>query len=273
MIHSKKSYMLAVSALALIATSPAFAETKPANEVRAEAATTGSVKQDVKNAWKDMKHDANEVKKEFEAFFLSDDEKVPAKKTVYATASSASGIIGSPVVNYKDERVGTVKDIIVNANGNADMVVIADGEFPGFDGKLVAFSYSDISTKNKSGDVIAPISEKMIDKAAEFSYVAETGKSIVRYVPEGGYSVSKIMKGDVLNNKDEKVGTVDDIYFSNGEVDLIVIGFDKTLGMGGDKVAANYDPTNIVFDGDALHVELTAKQSVALSNYKKSISK
>ena len=125
-----------------------------------------------------------------------------------------------------------------------------------------------MSKKNSDGDVIAPISENMMDKAAEFSYVNETGKSLVRYVPEGGYSVAKILKGNVLDSNDNKVGAVDDIYFKNGQANLIIIGFDKILGMGGNKVAANYQPANIVFNGDSLHVELTPKQSVALSNYK-----
>lgn len=271
MTFNKSTYLAAVSAVALLVPGYAMAEVKSQNEIRAEEATTGDVKKDVKKAWADVKHDAKEVSKQFEAYFLSDDEKVPAKKMSYDAVSSAGGMIGSSIVNYKGVRVGTLKDIIVNSSGEADMIVIADGEFAGFDGKLVAYTYTDIVKKDANGDIIIPISEKMIDKAAEFSYVADSGKSIVRYVPKGGYSVEKILKGNVLNHNDEKVGVVEDIYFKGGEADQIIIGFDKVLGMGGSKVAANYDPANIVFDGESLHVELTPKQSVALSNYKKSI--
>ena len=272
MTKNKATYLAAASALTLVISGYALADTKSQNEVRAEASATGSVEKDVKEAWKDMKHDAKEVSKQFEAYFLSDDEKIPVKKYSYATASSSSGMIGSPVMNYKGEKVGTVKDIIVNSSGEADMVVIADGEFPGFDGKLVAFNYSDISKKNKDGDIIAPISENLIDKTSEFSYSAGSGSSLVRYVPDGGYSVEKILKGDVFDSNNAKVGAVDDIYFKNGEADLIIIGFDKTLGMGGKKVAASYESANIVFDGDSLNAQLTKKQSVALANYKKAIS-
>lgn len=265
---NKKLFMVAISTLALVGQAPAYADS-----MQPPVSQTGSVKEDMKEAWQDMKHDAQEAKESFEAFFLSEDEAVPAKKVAYARISSATGMIGSPVINYKNERVGTVKDIIVNKDGEADMLVIADGEFPGFDGKLVAYNYSDVFKKDAEGDVLAPISENMINRAAEFSYTPDTGKSMVRNIPEGGYSVEKILKGDVLNSNDEKVGSVEDIYFKGGRADLVIIGFDKVLGMGGSKVAANYQPADIIFDGDSLHVELTAQQSVALSNYKKATSK
>lgn len=271
MKFNKSTYLVAVSALALLVSGYAVAEPSSQNDLSAEASTSGSVEKDIKKAWVDVKHDAKEVSKQFEAYFLSDDEKVPAKKMSYEFISSAAGMIGTPIVNYKGVRVGTLKDIIVSSSGRADMIVIADGEFTGFDGKLMAYNYADIVRKDTNGDIVIPVSEKMIDKAAEFSYIAGTGKSIVRYVPQGGYSVEKILKGDVLDNNDKKVGVIEDVYFKSGEADQIIIGFDKVLGMGGNKVAANYDPANIVFGGDTLHIVLTSKQSVALSRYKKSI--
>lgn len=109
-------------------------------------------------------------------------------------------MIGSPVVNAKQERVGTVKDIIVDKDGNASMLIIADGEFPGFDGKLVAFDYNVISRLNADGDVIAPISEENLSKAAEFSYdpnAKADGK--ICLIPGQGYSVEKLLKANCLS--------------------------------------------------------------------------
>lgn len=269
-----KYYLLAVSAFALMQPTLSMAESmKSNNEVRAEAATTGDVKTDVKKAWKDIKHDAKEVSKEVKGWFLADDESVPAKEVSFMRTSSASGIIGSPVFNHKDVRVGTVRDIIVNAKGDADLVVIADGEFPGFDGKLVAFPFADITKQGNDGDVIAPLSETGIDVAAEFEYSPNTGKAKVKFVPEGGYSVAKILGGDVLSSTNEKVGSVEDVYFKGGDANMLIIGFDKTLGMGGKNVVAEYAPTKLVRDGTDLDIQLSAKQSAALANYKKVVSK
>lgn len=269
-----KYYILAVSAIALLQPSVSFAaDTKSSNETRAEAASTGHIGADAKEAWKDVKHDAKEVSKEIKAFFVGEDNAVPAKEVTYLRTSSASGIIGSAVYNSKKERVGTVKDIIVNSSGDADFAVIADGEFPGFDGKLVAFPFADITKKESDGDVIAPLSEKSIEAAAEFAYEPETGKSKVRYIPEGGYSVAKLLDGEVLSPTKEKIGSVEDIYFKGGEASKVIISFDKVLGLGGKNVAAEYAPTTIVNDGKELDIQLSAKQSASLEGYKKVATK
>lgn len=267
---------MAASLMAILSSSPSYAEMKSPNEVRSEESSTGSIKTDAKNAMKDIKHDAKIIGKNIEAFFLSEDVKIPAKKMILEQVSSASGMIGARVFNYKSERVGTVKDIIIDGQGNADMIVIADGEFPGFDGKLVAYKYSDMVSHNigkVGGDVISPITEKNIDKASEFSYESKTGDSLVRYIPDGGYSVAKILTANILNDTNQKVGTVSDIYFKQGKADLIIIGFDKVLGLGGYKGATAYNASKVMFDGDNLTVQLSENQSASLVNYKKMVRK
>ncbi len=268
-----KYYILAVSAIALLHPSVSFAESKSTNEARSEAASSGDLSKDAKAAWKDIKHDAKEASKEMKAFFVGEDESVPAKEMSFMRASSASGMIGSPVYNGKKERVGTVKDIIVSSTGQADMVIIADGEFPGFDGKLVAFPFADISKQETSGDIIAPLSEEAIKAAAEFNYVPDTGNTKVRYIPEGGYSVAKILDGHIISSTKEKVGSVDDVYFKGGNASMVIIGFDKIMGMGGKNVVAEFSPTTIVRDDKTLDVQLSAKQSASLANYKTAVSK
>lgn len=265
---NSKYFIMAVSAIALIQPSISFAESRSANEVRAEAASSGDISKDAKAAWKDIKHDAQAASKEIKAFFVGEDESVPAKQLSFMRASSASGIIGSAVYNGKKERVGTVKDIIVNSTGEADMAIIADGEFPGFDGKLVAFPFADITKQQSTGDVIVPLSEKAIEAAAEFRYEPGTGETKARYIPEGGYSVSKILDGNILSSTSEKVGSVEDIYFKSGKASMVIIGFDRVLGLGGKNVVAEYGPTTIVNEGTTLDVQLSAKQSAALANYK-----
>ena len=265
---NSKHLILAVSAVALLQSAGAFADSaKNPNEVRAEEASTGHVTTDAKKAWKDIKHDAKEATKEVKAFFMGEEENVPAKEMTFKSTSSASGLIGSPIYNSKDVRVGTVKDIIINESGKADFAVIADGEFPGFDGKLVAFPFTDITTKTADGDVIAPLSEKVIDAAAEFKYEADADKA-VKIVPKGDYSVAKLLDGEVLSATKEKIGSVEDIYFKGGEASMVIVGFDKVMGMGGKHVVADFAPATVVNDGSDLDIQLSAKQSSSLAHYK-----
>jgi sporulation protein YlmC with PRC-barrel domain len=273
---NKSQFLVAASILAILSPSTSYAEMESSNEVSSEAASTGNIEADAKNAMKDIKHDAKIIGSKIEAFFISEDVKVPAKKIIFDRVSSASGMIGAHVFNYKNERVGTVKDVIIDSRGNADMIVIADVELPGFDGKLVAYKYSDIVANNSGkvgGDVITNITEKNIDKASEFSYETKTGKSLVRYIPDGGYSVAKILTADVIDNATEKVGTVSDVYFKNGKADLIIIGFDELLGMGGHTAATAYGASKVLFDGDDLRIQLSTKQSASLMNYKNIVRK
>lgn len=282
---NSKHYILAVSAIALLQPIGAFAESaKDPNAVRAEEASTGHITTDAKKAWKDVKHDASEASKQIKegasdaskdikAFFTGEDEKVPAKEMSFKRASSASGLIGAPVYNSKDTRVGTVKDIIINGDGKADFAVIADGEFPGFDGKLVAFPFSDITTKTADGDVIAPLSETVINAAAEFKYEADASDTKVKTVPAGDYSVAKLLDGDVVSDTKEKVGSVEDIYFKGGEASMVIVGFDKVMGMGGKNVVADFAPATVVNDGKDLDIQLSAKQSSSLASYKTAAKK
>ena len=54
---------------------------------------------------------------------------------------------------------------------------------------------------------------------------------------------------------------------------MIIIGFDKIMGMGGKNVVTDFTPATIVKDGDTLNVQLSAKQSASLAKYKTTVSK
>ncbi len=264
-----KAIITAVSALAIFAAVPAMAEMKAQVKTSAEASKTGDIAADAKEAWKDIKKDANEAYEDIMAVFVEDGNK----PVTFNTRHTATGMIGSPVVNAKQERVGTVKDIIVDKDGNASMLIIADGEFPGFDGKLVAFDYNVISRLNADGDVIAPISEENLSKAAEFSYdrnAKADGK--VRLISGQAYSVEKLLEGQLLNPKHEDVAQIDDVMFKNGKATNLIVSFDKVLGLGGKKVAMNYDAAKIVRKSDEIDFQLNQKQTAQFEVYKKTAS-
>lgn len=267
----KPAFLATVAAVALSVTVPAY--TASAEEPK----TTGSVEKDVKRAWKDIKQDSKTVYNNFKATVINETDKTPTFKTVdISSRVTADGIIGKPVYNSKDERIATVKDIIVDKSGKATSVILADGEFPGYDGKLVAFDYGVITKLDKDGDVIVPLTEANMKNAAEFSYVDNAGGENVKALG-ANYSVAKLLDADLVNEAGDDIGDVDDISFRAGKANQLIVSFDKVLGLGGDKAALNYSAATVVHeDNDAkdddLDFKMSANQAARFEAYKKSVT-
>lgn len=265
----KTQILLAVSMIALTAANPAFADTQTAENPAAQQKTSGSLKKDVEHAWEDIKSDTAHAFENIEATFIGGDEKAEIKPVTIDSRITASGMIGQPVMNSNQERVGTFKDVILDKDGKAVMAIVADGEFPGIDAKLVAFDYNIIARQNKNGDVIMPLTESSIDNAAEFSYDAKGRNENVRVMPANGYSVSKLLDADLLDQKKETVAQVDNISFKNGYADQIIIVFDQILGLGGEKAVLDYRDAQLTRTGDKLNFQLSANQAKQFEIYKK----
>lgn len=257
-----------VSAIAVLVAMPALAANTSAN-ASANTQTNTGFKADVKNAWENVKDDTAQAYENIKAVFIS---KEPGRKATAITIDSrhtATGMIGKAVYNGKNERVGTLKDIIIDANGNASLAVIADGELPGFNGKLVAFDYSVLAQQDSNGDVIAPISEESISKAAEFTYDKTTGGN-VRVIPSNSYAVSKLLDADLLNPRGEKVADIDNIFFKDGKASQLIVGFDKVLGLGGQKAALDFADAKIIRKDEAdVNFQLSAEHAAQFDAYKK----
>ena len=59
----------------------------------------------------------------------------------------ASKLIGSSVYNDRDEKVGSVDDIVLGKDNRADEVVVSVGGFLGIGTKLVAVPYSQLPSE------------------------------------------------------------------------------------------------------------------------------
>ena len=61
-----------------------------------------------------------------------------------------------------------------------------------------------------------------------------------------------------------------EVAFENGEVEYVIIGFDKTLGMGGEKAVLAFDDLQLDnSDKDAPKFKLSAAQAQQFEQYKK----
>jgi sporulation protein YlmC with PRC-barrel domain len=276
----KTKILTAASAIALLAAMPALAE----DPARNNANTNNTLSEDASKAWENTKKDASEAAEnvseatketynDIKAAVLGD-EAHTGDKFDYKTISqkqTASSLIGQPVVNGSKERVGTVKDIILDANGKASLIVVSDGEWITTGQKLAAFDYDSIIRRNADGDVVMPLTEQTMTNVAAFSYDAKDADEKTRVIPANGYSVAEIMDGDVVNPEKKSVASVDDVTISNGQAQELVIGFDKILGLGGKKAVVDYDNVKMVSNADKtdLDFQLTAKQAAQFESYKK----
>jgi sporulation protein YlmC with PRC-barrel domain len=242
-------------------------------EVRAEATTSGDISKDAKKAWKNIKEDSSEAYESIKAMFVGDDKNAQFKQVVIDSRNTASGMLGKAVYNSQNERVGTVKDIIVDADGKARMLVIADYEVPGFNGKLAAFDYGVISYRNRDGDVIASVSEESINRAAEFSYdLKDAGDGKVRVIPTNGFAVSELLNGQLIDPANKSVADIDNIVFSDGHASQLIVGFDKILGLGGKDAVIDYDNTKLVRRDGELDFQLSATHTAQFEAYKKTFT-
>lgn len=268
----KKTILTTVSFIVLLSILPSLAKTaKTQNEINAEASTTGNIVDDAKVAVKDIKKGTAKAYKEIKAMLIGKESNDKNTPVIIDSRKTANGMIGHHVYNEKHEIIATVTDVILDKRGKAHMIIVSDGMFSM--GKKAAFDYSAMTHAEKDGDIIMPLSKKMIDKAAAFSYFkADKNDDRIRVIPDNGYSTSSLLKGRLLDQNKEPVADIDNISFKNGMADQLIIGFDKTLGFGGERAVLSYQDATIIRHGNALDFQLSANKTSQFEAFKKSLA-
>jgi sporulation protein YlmC with PRC-barrel domain len=182
---------------------------------------------------------------------------------------TAHGLIGEDVINNQGQKIATVKDIILDRDGKAILVVVSDHGFLGIGSKVAAFDYSRVFTQNPDGNVVMGLSQDMVDRAADFSYDQKDWAK-AKIIPNGSVSVKNLLNGVVFDNNGKKVADVDNIYLRNSEAAQVIVSFNKTMGMGGELAALNYDDLQKIQKNKDIDFKLTPKQSAQFANFKES---
>jgi len=82
----------------------------------------------------------------------------------------ASELIGSTVRIDRDERIGSIDDIIIDEKGQL-YAILEVGGFLGLGGRRVALPYSNLKIDSTSGTVIIPgASKEQLEKAPVYEY-------------------------------------------------------------------------------------------------------
>lgn len=178
---------------------------------------------------------------------------------------TAEGMLDEKILTPEGRQIAEIEDIILTKDGTASKVIVSDGGLLGIGDKLAAFDYKRVITQRNDGKVVMALSQDMIDRAAEFSYDSDDYmKSNV--IPAGAISVDDLLDGEVYDNRGEKVASIENVSFSNGKADRLIVGLNKKLGMGGDLAALNFSSLNVSQDSDHdVRVDLTEAQSLQLS--------
>jgi hypothetical protein len=79
-----------------------------------------------------------------------------------------------------------------------------------------------------------------------------------------GYRMSKVIGSNVTNDKDEKIGTIDDVIADKKQVSFAVLQVGGFLGMGGHLVVVPYD--QLVIDETGKKITLPGASKDALKN-------
>jgi sporulation protein YlmC with PRC-barrel domain len=90
--------------------------------------------------------------------------------SVVGNGYRASKLIGSSVVNDKNEKIGSFDDIIIGQDRGM-YAVLQVGGFLGIGGKLVAVPYDSLKVENDGKKIVLPgASKDELTKLAEFKY-------------------------------------------------------------------------------------------------------
>lgn len=275
----KNHFLTAVSTIVLIGAAPAMAADTHANNPDQQPTQTVT-QSDIERGWENTKaavSDAAQATGEAveDAYLeakraLTRDQAAVGQPVRINTRNTAEHLIGQDVHNNAGEKVAAVDDIILDSNGEAQLLVLKDGGFFGMGGKRVALNYDQAVRHEAGGDVILPVSREMLDRVAEFTYDRSVRSNNIRVIPQGGVSVSHLMGGDILNSNGEKVADIDDISFQNGEAEYLLLSFGKILNMGGTQAVIDFGDLEIVPERDGkAHLKLSAQQSAELERFKK----
>lgn len=256
----------AVSALAMMMALPAYA----GNVSVTEEKTT--ISDDVKSGLRATDKAAYEAAEDVKAFFVGNEQGIKTSPVIIRGNLTARYLIGKTIVTESGEKIATIKDIIIGKNGRAALVIVSDDGVLGIGDKLAAFDYSRVVTQRYDGSLGMALSSDMIDRAADFSYDSKDWETS-KVIPKDSVSANMLLKGNVLDSKGDKAAAIENIYFRNAEVTQIIIGFNKTLGMGGDKAALDFDAMRMVRSKDgSLNFKLTPDQSLQFKSFKSSTS-
>jgi sporulation protein YlmC with PRC-barrel domain len=167
---------------------------------------------------------------------------------------SARDLVGANVIGPDGSSVGTVDDLVLDARGKIEQVIIADGAILGIGGKNVAISYSGatLAQDAEGADPVVRINmtNEALDAAAEFDKA--------QLEEQGDRLASSYIERDVTLASSDAQGEINDLRMDqNGTVKFAIIEFGGALDMGDSEVAVGFDKLSGAPEGEPMQLSLT----------------
>jgi hypothetical protein len=254
-----KLLLVSTSAVALLFMAPfATAADKPASDTVAEAASDAwaSFKQGAKEAW-----DAT-VQTFDEATRKSQQDIVLPK--ALPGALSGKTLIGTPIENAKEGRVGSISDLVLGKDQRVDAIVVSDGGFLGINNAQIAVKPSLISIKREANGTLKArtnVTESQLDGASNAAFTTRIEAMSDGFKRPDVKTVSKLIGASVVGGDNKSIATVNDVLLSPiGEARFALLSVGGTMGVGSKLVAVSM--TNLIFTTteQPLKTALTAEQ-------------
>lgn len=253
-------FLVAVSMMSLMMPTFSFAEGYEKNE---------TIKEDLIDAKDAVSDSAKEVYKKIKAALITEEDKADFNYITIDMNRTALGLLNKPIFNSKNEKIGILDDIIIDKKGRAQIVVVSHGGFLGIGDKNAAFDYNLVMRSESDGDIIIPVSKKTIETARIFSYNTGDSNDKIRAIPKNGISLKELMKANLIDNKGVVISGIENIYFRNGYAYQLIVGFDKTLGVGGQKALIDFNKLKLTRKNDEHHFQMSERQSLQFEKFKK----
>lgn len=263
-------FLIAASAIALMLPVTSFAQEKSEGTVKSDLM---DAKKAVSSAIDSTKSATKEAYKNIKAALITEDENPDFTYVTIDMNKTALGILNEPIFNTMNKKIGMIEDIILNERGQAQMIIISHGGFLGIGDKNAAFDYDLVMRRASDGDIVIPLSKTAIDTAKIFSYNRKEEDEKTRTIPIDGISLKDLMKVDLVDYNDDRISDVQNIFFQNGYAYQLIIGFDKTMGVGGQRVLMNFDSLKLINKDGKYQFQMSQKQSTQFERFKKSASK
>lgn len=273
----KTTFLTAASLAALMAASPALVHAADANmsgettmKVQANNPDTPPAEtvteQDIREGWNDTKKAAKDTYKDVKAAIL---DKTSDQPVNIDNNTTVQVLLGQPIYSHDKQKIATLEDIILDADGTAKMVVVKDLGLLGFGGKLAAFDYGTVVKTDAKGNIVTPLSKSAIDSAAEFSYTPEKTNAKIRMISDNGYSVAQMLDGKLRGADNKSVADIDNIAFNNGKASMVIASYGGVLNMGEEHVALDFDSAQLVRADGSVDLKLDANETKAFEKLKK----
>ena len=214
----------------------------------------------------------------------ADTSKPAAQTEVVAPVTDGklvSKIMGAAVYNSTADdatKIGDVKDIVLDKDGNAKLVVIGVGGFLGVGEKNVAYDFNKLEWINKKGDrwlvakttkdelkaqpnfdtkaydtaaaqMAQPAENQAASEQTDTTATTSIDKSTLTAMPSDKISAANLIGTNVYGADDAKVGEIGDVILTGDKkVDTVIVDVGGFLGIGEKEVAVGMENLKFMTD-------------------------